>query len=54
MNMHAPADKTAKRISLEDWLTRYDAIDLLPLFSKRQEKLPSRMAIPADRVAVRT
>jgi hypothetical protein len=54
MIMHAPADRTAKRISLEDWLARYDAIDLLPLLSKRQEKLPARMAIPADRIVVRT
>ena len=38
MIMHAPADRIAKRISLEDWLARYDAIDLLPLFSKRQEE----------------
>ena len=51
--MHAPADRIAKRISLEVWLARYDAIDLLPLFSKRQDKLPSRTAIPADRIAVR-
>jgi hypothetical protein len=54
MIMHAPADRTAKRISLEDWLARYDAVDLLPLLAKRQEKLPARMAIPADRIVVRT
>jgi hypothetical protein len=53
MNMHAPADRTAKRISLEEWLARYDAIDLLPVLAKRQEKLPARMAIPADRTVVR-
>jgi hypothetical protein len=54
MIMHAPADKIAKRISLEDWLARYDAVDLMPLLSKRQDKLPARMAIPADRIVVRT
>lgn len=54
MIMHAPADKIAKRIRLEDWLARYDAVDLMPLLSKRQDKLPARMAIPADRIVVRT
>lgn len=53
MNMHAPADRTAKRISLAEWLARYDATDLLPLLTKRDEKLPARMAIPADRTVLR-
>jgi hypothetical protein len=54
MMIHAPADRKAKRLSLEEWLARYDATDLLPLLAKRQEMLPARMAIPADRIVVRT
>jgi len=47
--MKAPADKTAKRISTEEWFTRYDSADLL---KQRQEPRP-KMKPPADRVAVR-
>lgn len=48
--MKAPADRTAKRISAQEWFARYDAIDLL----KRdlQQTLP-QMNAPADRIAVR-
>lgn len=48
--MKAPADRTAKRISVEEWAARYDAIDLL----KRQLLRPQRvMPAPADRTALR-
>ncbi|MGQ0531502.1 MAG: hypothetical protein ACT4OF_02270 [Caulobacteraceae bacterium] len=49
--MKAPADKTAKRISVEEWCARYDAIDLL----KRQLLRPQPvMRAPADRTALRS
>jgi len=49
--MNAPADRTAKRISAEEWFARYDAIDLL----KRQLLQPQPvMPPPADRTALRT
>jgi len=48
--MKAPADKTAKRISTEEWFARYDSADLL----KPQRHAPRpKMQPPADRVAVR-
>ena len=37
--MTTPADKTAKRISIEDWFVRYDAADLLKAFFKRKRAL---------------
>jgi hypothetical protein len=49
--MNAPADRTAKRISVEEWYARYDALDLL----KRQQLQPQPvMRAPADRTALRT
>ncbi|MGD9980902.1 MAG: hypothetical protein AB7H66_08275 [Hyphomonadaceae bacterium] len=49
--MNAPADRTAKRISVEEWFARHDAIDLL----KRQLLQPQPvMRAPADRTALRT
>lgn len=52
--MTAPADKTAKRLSVEEWLSRYDSLELMP--RKRASKTDSekRMYAPADRVAVRS
>jgi hypothetical protein len=48
--MDAPADRTAKRISAEEWFARYDMIDLL----KRELRRPQpAMRIPADRTALR-
>lgn len=50
--MQAPADKTAKRISVEEWFARYDSVDLM----KHPVQAPVRpqMRAPADRTAVRT
>jgi hypothetical protein len=49
--MIAPADRTAKRISVEEWFARYDMIDLL----KRERLRPDPvMRAPADRTALRT
>lgn len=50
--MHAPADRTAKRISVAEWFARYDAIDLLKAQLSEQRPRP-QMRPPADRVAVR-
>lgn len=47
----APADRTAKRISVEEWFVRYDAID--PLKRDATRIAPTSMRPPADRIAVR-
>jgi len=47
--MKAPADRTAKRISVQEWFARYDALDLL----KQQPRPQPQMRAPADRIAVR-
>jgi hypothetical protein len=49
--MRAPAaDRTAKRLSVEEWFSRYDASDLM----KRSELPPQPlMRAPADRTAQR-
>lgn len=48
--MKAPADRTAKRISVQEWFARYDALDLL---KRTQLPAPPQMDAPADRIAVR-
>jgi hypothetical protein len=50
--MNAPADKTAKRISAEEWFARYDAIELLKRPEPRARTRRDMLA-PADRIAVR-
>jgi len=49
--MKAPADRTAKRISVQEWFARYDAIDLL---KRNQQPAQPLMSTPADRTALRT
>ncbi|MBL8545693.1 MAG: hypothetical protein JNL81_04475 [Hyphomonadaceae bacterium] len=49
--MNAPADRTAKRISLQEWFARYDALDLL---KRTQQTAQPLMRAPADRTALRT
>lgn len=54
--MNAPADRIAKRISVEEWHARYDALDLLrttPADRRVKAREDMRNA-PADRIAVRT
>jgi hypothetical protein len=51
-DMHAPADRTAKRLTIEEWFARYDALDLLKGRSDRRSLSPSPPP-PADRIAVR-
>lgn len=51
--MHAPADKTAKRISLEEWFLRYDALDLLKPRNASRASAVNYAPPPADRIAVR-
>lgn len=54
--MDAPADRIAKRISVEEWRARYDALDLLrsaPADRRVKGREDLRNA-PGDRVAVRT
>ncbi len=49
--MKAPAaDRTAKRISVQEWFARYDALDLL---KRAQQPAQPLMHAPADRIAVR-
>ncbi len=45
-----PADRTAKRISAQEWFARYDALDLL---KHHQQTAQPLMRAPADRIAVR-
>ena len=49
--MQTPADKTAKRISVEVWLVRYDGVDVMkhPIHAR----VRPQMRTPADRIAVR-
>lgn len=49
--MNAPADRTAKRISVQEWFARYDALDLL---KRMQQPAQPMMHAPADRTALRT
>jgi hypothetical protein len=49
--MNAPADRTAKRISVQEWFARYDALDLL---KRHPQPARPQMHAPADRIAVRT
>ena len=50
--MNAPAaDRTAKRISVQEWFARYAALDHL---KRHQQRAQPQMRAPADRVAVRT
>ncbi len=49
--MNAPADRTAKRISVQEWFARYDALDLL---KRSQQPAQPLMRTPADRTALRT
>lgn len=49
--MNAPADRTAKRISVQEWLARHDALDLL---KRNQQVTQPLMRAPADRTALRT
>lgn len=51
--MHAPADKIAKRISVEEWFARYDALDLLKPRNAPRARALSYEPPPADRIAVR-
>jgi hypothetical protein len=53
--MQAPADKTVKRLSVEEWFARYDALDLLKAKQQQQhgDRKAQRTAPPADRIAVR-
>ena len=51
--MTTPADKTAKRISIEDWFVRYDAADLLKQLTPTSRGQLRTMQPPADRIAVR-
>lgn len=51
--MHAPADKTAKRISVEEWFARYDALDLLKPRNSSRAHAVNYAPPPADRIAVR-
>lgn len=47
--MDAPADKTAKRISSEEWFARYDGKPR----AGRGKSAPASAKPPADRIAVR-
>ncbi|MEZ5972767.1 MAG: hypothetical protein R3C31_13240 [Hyphomonadaceae bacterium] len=48
--MKAPADRTAKRISVQEWFARYEALDLL---KRTQQPVEPLMRTPADRTALR-
>lgn len=45
-----PADRTAKRISAQEWFARFDTLDLL---ARNQQPAQPQMRAPADRIAVR-
>lgn len=47
--MQKPADKTAKRLSAEEWFARYDGV-VVPMPEK---VAPPKPRPPGDRVAVR-
>lgn len=49
--MQTPAaDRTAKRLSAREWLTRYGAFKLL---NRGGQQAQPQASIPADRIAVR-
>lgn len=48
--MKAPADKTAKRVSAQEWFARHASLALL----QRRDAPCDAMHPPADRIAVRT
>lgn len=48
--MNAPADRTAKRISAQEWFARNDALDLL---KRHRQQAQPQMRAPADRIAIR-
>lgn len=47
--MQKPADKTAKRLSADEWFARYDGV-VVPML--RRTPAPKQRP-PADRIAVR-
>ncbi len=49
--MQTPADKTATRLTREEWLRRLKIAD--PRTAREQRESARRFAPPADRVAVR-
>jgi hypothetical protein len=53
MLMQTPADRTAKRISSEEWFARYDGAPSVQR-DKQNARALQRLLAPADRVAVRT
>jgi hypothetical protein len=52
MTMRPPADRTAKRLSTEEWFARFDVIELLK-HTAPQPRGHQLMPAPADRTAVR-
>jgi len=48
--MNAPADRTAKRLSVQEWVARYDAAYLLKRNPQQAQPL---LRAPADRTALR-
>ena len=50
--MRPPADRTAKRLSAEEWFPRYDAAQILKHAAQRPRG-SQQMPAPADRIAVR-
>lgn len=52
--MHTPADRTAKRISVQEWFVRSDAVELATAAVPTPRAPRRQMQPPADRVAVRT
>lgn len=52
--MHAPADRTVKRISAQEWRVRYDLRNLTKdTQDETRSRAPRQMPAPADRIAVR-
>ena len=54
--MAAPADRIAKRLSLEEWRWRHDALELQRVApaDRRVKAREDLRNTPADRIAVRT
>lgn len=48
--MNAPADRTAKRLSVQEWFARYEAADLV---KRDQPQAQPLLRAPADRTALR-
>lgn len=48
--MNAPADRTAKRISAQEWFARSARAQLADPLARARPQMPA----PADRIAVRT